>query len=353
MRDRLRQILYDRASQILTEPLGSYLRCSGQDVEELKRHVRKGDVVLVCGDQRVSEVIRYLTQSSWSHAAIYVGDELLRRADANERAELEERFGADASHLVVEALIDEGVVASPISKYRSFHLRLCRPFGLEPDDLATVMDLVMGKIGSEYDLVNLFDLARYFLPVSLVPARLRREALEFGSGRPTEVICSSMIAHAFHAVGFPILPRTEEETDAILAERARLAAAAPVPLRSTGTANGHALVDGSSNEPARALAAAPRRHYHVGVGTPSWPSRRPLARHLRLPGRPPSLITPRDFDLSPYFDIVKFSLIEGARRQAEEAARSALRPAPARRMTRAFPLWRRFLREPEAEIHAD
>jgi hypothetical protein len=177
MRARLRQLLYDQAARILTEPLGSYLRCSGQDVDELKRHVRKGDVVLVCGDQRVSEVIRYLTQSSWSHAAIYVGDELLRLSPESAR-ELEERFGEDARHLMVEALIDEGVVASPVSKYRGFHLRLCRPFGLEADDLATVMRLVIGQIGGEYDLTNLLDLARYFLPVSLIPASLRREALE-------------------------------------------------------------------------------------------------------------------------------------------------------------------------------
>jgi hypothetical protein len=313
MRTRLRQVLYDQAARILTAPLGSYLRCSGQDVDELKRHVRKGDVVLVCGDQRVSEVIRYLTQSSWSHAAIYVGDALLHREPERAR-ELEERFGEDAQHLIVEALIDEGVVATPISKYRGFHLRLCRPFGLERDDLGRVMDLVMAQIGGQYDLVNLFDLARYFLPVSLVPASLRREALEFGSGRPTEVICSSMIAQAFHAVGFPILPRTEDETASLLARRAR--------------------------------GAEPRRLYHVGLGAPSWPSRRPLARHLRLGDRPPSLITPRDFDLSPYFEIVKFSLIEGARRQAEAAPYEPPRAGFARRTVDALPLWRRFRRPP-------
>lgn len=317
---RLRQRVYEQATRVLTAPLGQYLRCSGQDVEDLKRHVQKGDVVLVCGDQRVSEVIRYLTQSSWSHAAIYVGDELLRQRP-EQAAELERRFGEDARHLVVEALIDEGVVASPISKYRGFHLRLCRPFGLESDDLARVMEIVLAQIGGRYDLVNLFDLARYFLPVSLVPPRFRRDALEFGSGRPTEVICSSMIAHAFQSVGFPVLPRTEDETADLLAK----AAATP--------SNG----------------VRPKRPYHVGIGTPSWPSRRPLARHLRLPARPPSLITPRDFDLSPYFEIVKFSLIEGARRRlAEQAAatRRPARPSLASRTVGALPLWRRFRRTP-------
>jgi hypothetical protein len=303
MRSSLREFLYRHATRILTAPLGGYLRSSGQDVELLKRHVRKGDVLLVCGDQRVSEVIRYLTQSSWSHAAVYVGDELLHRDPVLAR-ELEEKYGDEARHLMVEALIDEGVVASPLSKYRGFHLRLCRPFGLAARDVATVMDLVIEQMGGEYDLANLFDLARYFLPVSIVPARLRREALAFGSGRPTEVICSSMIARAFHAVGFPILPRTEEE-----------------------------VVEAERN--------ARRPAYHLGMGTPSWPSRRPLARHLRNSRRPFGLITPRDFDLSPYFEIVKFSLIEGAREAAPEP-----RPSYAQRAVAALPLLSRFRRTP-------
>jgi len=306
MRSRLRQILYRHASRILTAPLGGYLRSSGQNVELVKRHVQKGDVLLVCGDQRVSEVIRYLTQSSWSHAAIYVGDELLHR-DATLARELEERFGDEARHLVVEALIDEGVVASPLSKYAGFHLRLCRPFGLAATDVTRVMDLVVEQLGGEYDLSNLLDLARYFLPVSLVPARFRREALAFGSGRPTEVICSSMIARAFDAVGFPVLPRTQEETRSAESDPGRIA-------------------------------------YHLGDDAPSWPSRRPLARHLRTSGRPFGLITPRDFDLSPYFEIVKFSLIQGARDPAPEPKPSYARRAVAALPT--IPLLARFRRSP-------
>lgn len=305
MRARLRQFVFRHATRILTAPLGGYLRSSGQDVEQLKRHVKKGDVLLVCGDQRVSEVIRYLTQSSWSHAAIYVGDELLHRDPALAR-ELEERFGDEARHLIVEALIDEGVVASPLSKYAGFHLRLCRPFGLVSRDAARLMDLVIAQMGGVYDLSNLLDLGRYFLPVSIVPARFRSEALAFGSGRPTEVICSSMIARAFDAVGFPILPRTDEETEA--------AASDP-----TGSA------------------------YHVGFGAPSWPSRRPLARHLRTSRRPFGLVTPRDFDLSPYFEIVKFSLIESARVPAQEPES---RGSYASRAVAAFPILSRFRRSP-------
>ena len=305
MRARLRQFVFRHATRILTAPLCGYMRSSGQDVEHLKRHVRKGDVLLVCGDQRVSEVIRYLTQSSWSHAAIYVGDELLHR-DPELARQLIERFGDEAQHLIVEALIDEGVVASPLSKYAGFHLRLCRPFGLVPRDVKEVMSRVIAQMGGEYDLTNLLDLGRYFLPVSIVPARFRSKALHFGSGRPTEVICSSMIARAFDAVGFPILPRTDEETQEAEADPSKPA-------------------------------------YHLGLGTPSWPSRRPMARHLRTSRRPYGLVTPRDFDLSPYFEIVKFSLIESARVPVVEPEP---KPSYARRAVAAFPILSRFRRSP-------
>ena len=36
-------------------------------------------MVLVEGNERISECIKYLTQSSWSHSALYVGDEPMRR----------------------------------------------------------------------------------------------------------------------------------------------------------------------------------------------------------------------------------------------------------------------------------
>lgn len=283
----LRQSLHHRATRLLTAPLGSFPLSGGQDFEALRRTVQTGDVLLVAGNQRVSEVIRYLTQSSWSHAAIYVGDELLRRSP-EQATKLEARYGDGAHHMVVEALLESGVVASPLTKYTGFRVRLCRPFEISDEDRSRVVDLAIGHLGFKYDVANIFDLARYFLPVSIVPARFRREALHFGSGQATEVICSSMIANAFEAVGFPVLPRTDEKTDG----------------------------------------------YHADLNT-SWPSRRPLARHLRLQSHPSRLITPRDFDLSPYFEIVKFTLRDSARRASEA-------DTTGRGISRVLPFFRRL-----------
>jgi hypothetical protein len=267
----LRRWLVARIVDYLTEPLPRYEQRARNDLGALKRHVRKGDVILIEGDQRVSAIIRYLTQSSWSHSALYIGDELLRRGD--ERADWARRhFGDEASHLLVEAL-PEGVVASPLARYVDFNVRICRPHGLRSQDLQVILDEAAAAIGWRYDLRNVLDLARYMIPVRLVPPRFRTDALHFGSGEPTEVICSSLIARLFYRVRFPILPLEVPSVDGQVA--------APAAPRSEPA--GRAL--------ARRVLGRPDRTEYTGL--------------FRM--RHPTLITPRDYDLSPYFDVIKFN----------------------------------------------
>ncbi|GAB4164050.1 MAG: hypothetical protein Fur003_6410 [Candidatus Dojkabacteria bacterium] len=42
--------------------------------EYLKHTLQVGDVLLVEGKQKFSSAIKYLTQSNWSHAALYLGN---------------------------------------------------------------------------------------------------------------------------------------------------------------------------------------------------------------------------------------------------------------------------------------
>jgi hypothetical protein len=55
---------------------------------------------------------------------------------------------------------------------------------------------------------------RYLFPLP-VPQRWRRRMMALGSGHPTRIICSALIAQAFEHVHYPILPkitRMESET---------------------------------------------------------------------------------------------------------------------------------------------
>jgi len=255
-------------TSLLTKPIARYSLRIPNDLAQLRKYIRKGDVLLVEGNERISEVMKYLSQSSWSHAALYVGDEPLRRSPEL-RHELLEKYGDEANYLVVEALLESGVVLTPLSKYCDFNIRICRPYHLTAADQRLVIDHAIANVGHQYDLKNLLDLARYFLPVSIVPARWRRQALEFGSSDPTRVICTSLIAECFRRVRFPIVPRYE-----------------PLP---------------PGIEPAPSRYAWLERFSHKAQ----------VSHVLRMVS--PTLTTPRDFDLSPYFEIIKFNVIESSR----------------------------------------
>ena len=85
--------------------------------------IRPADVLLVEGARsKINSAIRYLTQSTWSHSAMYVGL----------GAGLGERDGEPL--VLVEAELGQGVIASPLSKYDTFNTRICRPVGLTPED---------------------------------------------------------------------------------------------------------------------------------------------------------------------------------------------------------------------------
>jgi hypothetical protein len=248
-------------SGLLTRPVRNYEQRVPNSLPNLKQHLRKGDVLLVQGDQRVSQVIRYLTQSSWSHTAMYIGDDL-RRLQPARAQQLDEEHGEEAKHLVIEATLEQGVACAPVSKYVHLNLRVCRPRDLRPDDYGGILESLIAQIGYRYDVRHVLELGRYFFPMSLIPRRLRPAALRYGGGSTREVICSTMLARAFGSVGFPIRPRITVDEVAVRPHWL---------LRMLGR-NGNGL--------------------------------RPLYRE-----QDPALVTPRDFDLSPYFDIVKFNYL--------------------------------------------
>jgi hypothetical protein len=166
------------------------------DPSALAAVLQPGDVLLVEGNTRVSGIIKYLTQSTWSHSALYVGPRFNKKA-------------ADGSpHLLIEANLGQGVITAPLSKYTMFHTRVCRPVGLSDEDREQVVEYMIKRLGIEYDVKNIIDLLRYLFPAP-IPARYRRRLLSFGSGVPTKVICSGLIAQAFEHVRYPILPRIE------------------------------------------------------------------------------------------------------------------------------------------------
>ena len=57
----------------LEKPVQGYEPFTPSDPDALRATLQPGDVLLVEGNNHISGVIKYLTQSTWSHAALYVG----------------------------------------------------------------------------------------------------------------------------------------------------------------------------------------------------------------------------------------------------------------------------------------
>jgi hypothetical protein len=194
----------------LTGVVSNYQRRVPNDLDQLLGLVRPGDVLLVEGNARISQIVMYMTQSSWSHAAMYLGDALLRWGGPEaERAV--ERFGPESSQLLIESDLKEGVSVLPLSRYLEQNLRICRPLGLGPDDLERVLAEMLQHLGVRYDQRNILDLARYLIPLNLFPRRFRRRSLYLGSSSSREVICSALIAKAFYRVGIAIQPPVQPQ----------------------------------------------------------------------------------------------------------------------------------------------
>ena len=177
-------------ARYLNAPSISYRPLATSSFRELEGTLQAGDVLLIEGNTRISSAVKYLTQSTWSHAALCIG-----RDPAGNNA-------------LVEVDLVEGVRIVPASTYAEFHTRICRPQGLSSLDLASITELALARLGHRYDLKNVFDLARYLLPLP-VPSSWRRRALALGSGEPTRAICSTFIAQLFQSVKYPVLPQVE------------------------------------------------------------------------------------------------------------------------------------------------
>ena len=232
--------VFDRVGHVIARYLEKPARATSRShraPRALAASLKPGDVLLVEGNNHISGVIKYLTQSTWSHAALYVGP--IGGHDRGRRAARADRGGARQRRRSPRRCRNI-LTSTPASAARS---------ALPRETAQRVCAYAFERIGLDYDVKNIIDLMRYLFPLP-VPQRWRRRMIALGSGDPTKTICSALIAQAFESVRYPILPKT---------------------TRAESRAARREILD--------------IRHY--------------------------SLYAPRDFDISPYFAVVKPTIERG------------------------------------------
>lgn len=232
-----------RLARYLDQPDKHNVSVATCKAEELATSLKKGDVLLVEGNSRISNAVKYLTQSTWSHAALCISEN--NQSTSPDFTDIQ----------LLEADVQEGVRLVPVSEYWHLHTRICRPEGLAQQEIEKIVEYACSRLGDAYDLKNIIDLARYLIQSPPVPNRWKRRMLALGSGDPTRAICSSLIAQAFQTVRYPILPQIDRQ---------------------------------QADDPGSIDCFEEILHI----------------RHH-------SLFAPRDFDISPYFQIIKPSIEHG------------------------------------------
>ncbi|PIZ04125.1 MAG: hypothetical protein COY58_05575 [Gammaproteobacteria bacterium CG_4_10_14_0_8_um_filter_38_16] len=222
-------------------PSRSYL-C---DFSRICHEVRPPDILLIQGRNRISQIVQRITQSPWSHAALYIGH-IHNIDDPKLREFVQQNYkGPLSEQLLVEALVGQGTIIVPISKYKNEHIRVCRPTGLSHLDSQRIIKYAINSIGPTYNIRHFFDLGRFLLSSKFIPRRWNSSLFKKHAGKARQDICSVMIAKAFASVKFPILPLIRKNDQ----------------------------------------------------------------KQLEMIHRNPKLYTPSDFDYSPYFDIIKYPMI--------------------------------------------
>jgi hypothetical protein len=214
--------------------------------ERLRYELRPGDVLLVEGRSNVAEIIKSITQSMWTHSFFYIG-RLHDIDDPMLRDHIQKyRHCMPEEQLIIEAILGKGIIVTSIEDYEGEHLRICRPRGITRADSQKVIKYAINDLGKDYNVRQIMDLARFMFPYWFLPRRWRSSLFEHNAGRPTKTVCSTMMAEAFAKVRFPIIPVLHQDK-----------------------AGNLKLIRGNSQ-----------------------------------------LMTPRDFDHSPYFDVIKYPILD-------------------------------------------
>ena len=266
---------------LLSRPLKSYAPQDITDLHSIKSRLKRSDVLLVCGNARISFVVKVLSLSPWSHVALYVGDRRdLMKPD--EQEEWRREYGEAAlRHLVIDADPIRGVHLKPLDDYVGLMIRHCRADGLTKEDTERVSQAALGELGKAYDVGHILRLSLFFaFPWELLPEGMRRFITDFTLSESYQ-ICSRVLSDAFSSVGYPINP-VEVKQKRNRFHTTALGAATGFKSRRKSVAK--LLAAGRFKKAFQRLADERYTEIHI---------------------RSNRYITPADYDLSRFFSVIK------------------------------------------------
>lgn len=216
------------------------------DFNQVHSNIQPCDVLLVEGRNRISHAISTLTRSPWTHAALCIGHYCEIKDKQLQQLIQHHYQGPFDEPLLIESYMTTGVSCVPLSKYNKDHVRICRPRGLHKPAAHKILSYVISKLGLGYDIRQIADLARFFFPWGLLFSRRWKTSLFDHHAGPPTRLTCSLL-----------------------------------------------IIEAFSK-----------------VRFPVLPGLKKQENDFALVRRHPRLYTPTDFDFSPFFDVVKYPMLD-------------------------------------------
>lgn len=204
--------------------------------------IEPGDVILVDGTAPADKRIKSISGSNWSQVLLYLG-RLHDIKDPSLRAMASDYIPCQSNtQLLLKVDLVHGVHLITLSELQDVQLRICRPSGLTDAEKQSVIRYGLSRLENNKKHAWWPAIRLLLVPWSWFPRHWRKPIFKLLSGRRLRRAVGGTIGDSFSFIQFPILPLVKKEFD----------------------------------------------------------GKTKLYRHY------PMVFYPSDFDLSPYFDVVKY-----------------------------------------------
>lgn len=180
----IQQKLYQSLVSYLVEPNGrSASFVQPLELRDAGERLLPGDIILVLGRTRFSSIVCRLTQSRWSHVAIYVGPD-------------------PHGDCIVEADVEKGVRRIGFAQLDARSVCVLRHRAMTEAHRASLVAFLDKIVGHPYSTDHALAMCCLLVGGPRLGGYLH-ERMQRGQ-IPAEFICSSLVAYAFATAGVPL-----------------------------------------------------------------------------------------------------------------------------------------------------
>ena len=151
----------------------------------------------------------------WTHVALCLGRSEEYNADPALRDLIARASHGDPKEpVLIEALLGRGTILTPLRRYRTHAVKICRPSNLSEQQVGRVIRFAVRHLGFDYDLRHILDLVRLAVPLPSFAQRWRSTLFDPDYVASRRCICSTLLVQSFTSVAHPVVAVAAPHSDA-------------------------------------------------------------------------------------------------------------------------------------------